>query len=327
LVFKAHCKHLYEKYWNVFRPILKFLMGLCMFGMVFYRFPFNQSLSVYSPFLVVALAILSAWIPDTLSMALVAATVIAEICSLSYAMAFAFFAVLVIYFLLFGRYAKKQSYILILIPLLSVFNMSYAVPVIAALFLTPAMIPACIMGVFVKFITDTFVGYFQVSLSSSQSDSALDGFKYLADNIVNNKEMLVYMATFSVVYLVVYIVRKASFNYASYIATITGIVMCMAGMIVGDAVFSLQIDLKNIILGIIFTTILGIVVCFFKSTLDYTKTKNLQFEDDDYYYYVKAIPKLKVAVEEKTLTRIKEDKNKEITKIKEEIEEALDKNK
>jgi hypothetical protein len=34
------------------------------------------------------------------------------------------------------------------------------------------------------------------------------------------------------------------------------------------------------------------VVQFFKTVVDYSRVENTQFEDDDYYYYVKAVPKL-----------------------------------
>ena len=46
-------------------------------------------------------------------------------------------------------------------------------------------------------------------------------------------------------------------------------------------------------------------------TLDYTGAVSLQFEDDEYYYYVKAVPKLKVAIKERQITRInpKEDES------------------
>ena len=46
-------------------------------------------------------------------------------------------------------------------------------------------------------------------------------------------------------------------------------------------------------------------------SVDYTRTEYLQFDDDEYYYYVKAVPKMKVAVEEKTVKHINERKEKE----------------
>jgi hypothetical protein len=41
-------------------------------------------------------------------------------------------------------------------------------------------------------------------------------------------------------------------------------------------------------------------------SVDYTRTEYLQFEDDEYYYYVKAVPKAAVAIPEKTVKRINE---------------------
>lgn len=34
-------------------------------------------------------------------------------------------------------------------------------------------------------------------------------------------------------------------------------------------------------------------------SLDYSRTEYVQFEDDEYYYYVKAVPKITIAVSEK----------------------------
>lgn len=42
----------------------------------------------------------------------------------------------------------------------------------------------------------------------------------------------------------------------------------------------------------------------FQFNLDYARTEKVQFEDDEYYYYVKAVPKMAVAVPEKRVKRI-----------------------
>jgi len=43
--------------------------------------------------------------------------------------------------------------------------------------------------------------------------------------------------------------------------------------------------------------------------VDYGRTENVQFEDDEYYYYVKAVPKMTVAVQAKTVKRINSQRN------------------
>ena len=41
--------------------------------------------------------------------------------------------------------------------------------------------------------------------------------------------------------------------------------------------------------------------------LDYTRTERVQFEDDEYYYYVKAVPKRYVSVRAKSLKKISDN--------------------
>ena len=45
----------------------------------------------------------------------------------------------------------------------------------------------------------------------------------------------------------------------------------------------------------------GVVIQFIFMNLDYARTENVQFEDDEYYYYVKAVPKKMIAKEEKVV--------------------------
>ena len=54
---------------------------------------------------------------------------------------------------------------------------------------------------------------------------------------------------------------------------------------------------------------------FFVYGGDYTRTERLEYEDDEYYYYVKAVPKALVATSERSIKKInaeppREDKNR-----------------
>ena len=68
------------------------------------------------------------------------------------------------------------------------------------------------------------------------------------------------------------------------------------------------------------TAVIAYLVQFFRMTLDYTGVHKLQFEDEEYLYYVKAVPKMKVAPGDKTVTRIEEDRDEGMIDLKEEIE-------
>ena len=43
---------------------------------------------------------------------------------------------------------------------------------------------------------------------------------------------------------------------------------------------------------------------FFSFNLDYSRTEKVQFEDDDYYYYVKAVPKVTLTAPDRRVKKI-----------------------
>jgi hypothetical protein len=59
-----------------------------------------------------------------------------------------------------------------------------------------------------------------------------------------------------------------------------------------------------VIIGTVISALLMLVVEFFAFNLDYSRTEKVQFEDDEYYYYVKAVPKVTVATPERKVKKI-----------------------
>ena len=68
------------------------------------------------------------------------------------------------------------------------------------------------------------------------------------------------------------------------------------------------LDLELIPSSIIAVAI-AIVIKVFLFSVSYARSEYLQFEDDEYYYYVKAVPKVSVAVREKTVKKINAHQN------------------
>ena len=67
------------------------------------------------------------------------------------------------------------------------------------------------------------------------------------------------------------------------VALVTAMVLVIAGSVIGGLIAALA--------------------QFMGCTLDYAQKEYLQFEDDDYYYYVKAVPKIHVTKEERKVKR------------------------
>lgn len=309
LVFKTRCKEFFEKHYTVVRGILKILFSAMAFSVILGNFPFHPGLHKYLVLLVVILSLVCGFIPDLAIMCLMALVMLVNISAVSVVTAFGFFAVLAVYFLLFGRYTKSQSYLVLLIPLLGVFELSYSVPIVAALFLTPAMIPACVVGVFVQYLLDAVKEYYIVSQTAVDTGNTMEGLQYIFDYVAQSKEMLIYMITYSAAFLLVFVIRKGKYNHASHIAILVGVLTCMAGVILGDSIWSVQADVAKLFWGLAISAVIAYMVQFFRMSLDYMGVRHLQFEDDEYFYYVKAVPKVKITVSDKTVTRIEEDMN------------------
>lgn len=323
LVIKTRIKDLYEKHYKVLRPMLKILISAGVLGSILYEFPFSPEMRYYAVPLVIVLSLFCGFIPDMAVLCVAVAAMIAEVASASIISAVALFIFVVIYFLLFGRFADRQSYIVFLIPVLWEMNLAYTVPVIAALFFTPAMIPACVVGILIRYFLAGVKQYFLISQSAVDTGNTMAGLQYIFDHIAKNREMVMYMLTFSVAYLLVFAVRKGRYNHASQIGIFVGLVVCMAGVISGDIFWSVDTDIKRLLLGVTASALIAYIVQFFRMSLDYTGIRKLQFEDDEYFYYVKAVPKLKVTVVDKTVTRIEEEKDKDVLDLKDEIEKVL----
>ena len=67
------------------------------------------------------------------------------------------------------------------------------------------------------------------------------------------------------------------------------------------------------------SVLIGLVLEFFVYGGDYTRTERLEYEDDEYYYYVKAVPKALVATSERSIKKINAEPPREDKKRNERV--------
>lgn len=103
------------------------------------------------------------------------------------------------------------------------------------------------------------------------------------------------IAIFVVASVVVYLVRRLEVEHAWTLAIISGILIELAGLFVGYLVLNVTGRTLWLLVGSILSMLIAFVLQFLFMNLDYARTERVQFEDDDYYYYVRAVPKKMVA--------------------------------
>ena len=119
------------------------------------------------------------------------------------------------------------------------------------------------------------------------------------NQLLGNKEMYVVLAAFVLMILLVYAIRRMSIDHSWTIAIITGVLAEFIVLFAGFMVLGISGKTIWLIVGNVISIVIGLILQFLFFNLDYTRTERVQFEDDEYYYYVKAVPKMYVMTTEK----------------------------
>ena len=206
-------------------------------------------------------------------------------------------------FLLFFRFSPKDSLVVVLTPLLFTLRIPYVIPIAVGLVCGPASIVsvACGIGVYYLLLTVTE----NASAISTMGDTlATAKLRLVIDGVLKNREMLVIIAAFAITVLAVYLIRRLSIDYSWTIAMVSGALIDIVILLIGDLLYDINISLGSVLLGTALALAAAKIIEFFRFCVDYSRTEKVQFEDDEYYYYVKAVPKMTVAVSEKTVKKI-----------------------
>lgn len=322
LVFRGRIRHFYERYYTVVRGVLRGLLvwGVLLLTTIRFQEGFFSDILWVFPLI----ALVCGFMPDAVAILAIVATVGIEVWQISPMLAVTLIMMIVIFFLIFGRKAKQQWYILLSVPTMSVCHMGFSVPVVAPLFCDLSMIPALIMGILIRFSLEGVAEYTATAQSIAGDASMFAPLKYLVDFLATNKQLMVALIVYTLTYIVIYGLRKANFRHAPQIAILVGSIVLYTLEMISNIIWSLELDLVLTSILVLVTMGIAYVCQFMRISLDYHGTRKLQFEDDEYYYYVTAIPKFAVAVGDKTVTRILPEEVAEVqSELKEEVEKAL----
>lgn len=302
LVLREQLKRIYGKYEIYITPALKFLLAFVSFTMINQTIGYMSALN--SMAIVLILALLCSFLPMNLTVVLAAGVSLVHLYAFSLECAVVALAVFLLMFLLYFRFSPKDTVVVLLTPLFFVLEIPYAVPIAMGLVGTPASVVSVASGVMVYYI----IGYMNKSasvLNTFDSEGAVEKFRYIMDGILGNKTMLIVVVAFAITIVVVYFIRRLSVDYAWTIAIITGALVDILILLFGDLMYNTNVSILGLIFGSAVSVFLVKVLEFFVFNVDYSRTELVQFEDDEYYYYVKAVPKNTVATPEKRVKTIR----------------------
>ncbi len=300
---KGYISQYYAKFSSIIDKAIKFIIALLAFTFVNQNIGFSNILS--NPLITILLAVICMLLPSTLTVVFVMIAILIQLLTLSVSAALVAGLFFLIMYGFYIRYTPRMALIVLMVPIAFMLHIPVAVPIVLGLIAGPACILPVSIGTIAYYLVD-YVKSNSTLLESVGEDGMWKQLGTYAQQILVNKEMWCSLIAFAICLILVYNIRRMAVDYAWEIAIVAGVLGNINAMAYGYIIMDIGLSYVSLIVGSIAAVVIAFVVKFFVFSVDYTRTERVQFEDDEYYYYVKAVPKVSVTVPKKTVKHINE---------------------
>ena len=289
LIIRDTFRAVYARYGAFLRPVLKLLLAFVMLIAIEKGMGYEAMLA--KPAVILAASFVCVLFPWGFISAIAGAYVAGNMFAVSPIMAAATAAFGIMVFVLYYGFKPGTGIIISLIPLMFFFRIPFIMPLVLGLTIgIYSAVPAAI-GV----IAWQLIHYFAENVSSLGESKDILATSQLTDacrQIMGNKYMLITILAFVLCIGIVSIISNSSIDNSRVLAVSAGtgvlaVLMIFGGVLVGEESVFLSI------IGLIISYALAFLYVQVFFSADYSRTERLRYEDDDYYYYVKAVPKIK----------------------------------
>lgn len=286
-------------YWLL--PVLKCIFALLVFMTI------NNNIGFLPVFKNMFVVVIMALVCALLSLKMIAIFAGVMIIGHCYALGIEIAAVAVCVFVLLMifilRFVEKEVFALLVTPVAFALGIPCAVPVCYGLKGKPQSALAICSGTFVYYMITMIKEKAQV-IQGLENPDMVENIRLILDGIVKNDMMFLYMGVMVIVVIIVYALRRLCIDHAWSIATFVGSACYVALIIAGGMFLDVKIDMVPVVLGAVGAIVVGMILSYFVLSVDYTRTERLEYEDDEYYYYVKAVPKMTITKSQKKVKTI-----------------------
>ncbi len=301
LEFREKIKYYYRQYEFMLLPALKFMLAYlaicCVNGALGYM---AQADKVG---IVLIASLFCSFMPMGCIVFVASLFSLLHMYALSMEIALVGVCVYLILLLLFVRYDSKNSLVLLLTAVLAAMKLPYIMPIAVGLLASPIAAVSVGCGLVVHSLISVISKNAPV-INGMGSGEEMAKIRLVLDGLIKNKELMVMVAAFAITIAVVYFIRCMAVDYSWSIAMVAGAIINMVVILVGDLIYDTQVSLAGAFFASLLALVIAKVLEFMFFCVDYSRTENVQFEDDEYFYYVKAVPKMTVAAQSKTVKKI-----------------------
>lgn len=311
-VLRGQIQQFYAKNSKYINKAFQFCVALLTFYMINHNMGFVKVLS--NPLIPLGLSVVCAFLPMIVTVLAAAVLILAQMTAVSMGIVAATAVIFLIMFIFYLRFSPKTALVVLLTPLAFILKIPYVIPIAFGLAGTPVYAVPVIFGLLVYYMIE-YMEKAASALKGEKGGGMIAQVTEYVQNILQNKEMLVFVFAFIIVLFLVYNMKRMAINHAWKTATASGVVACVVIVFAGSMMLGVKVSYPELVLGNVAAAIAGIILEFLFFSVDYSRCENVQYEDDEYYYYVKAVPKIVVSAPEKTVKRINKRGESQETEI------------
>lgn len=289
--FKENLENLYRRYDYWIIPALKFLTAITVFMTINSRLGYSPLMK--NPVVIAASSVLCTFLPWSAVTAFSAVAVLANLHEASMELMVMALFVFLLIVLLQTAFRAGHAIMIALIPISFLLHIPYLIPVIAGLTCTPVTVIPVALGTVAFYFLQYISAHISEAASGSDITDMLNSYAGLFSGFLNDRSVLIAAAALAFGMLITFALRSLSVRYEWLLAAAAGLLSMFLAEYGGAAVLKLDFAFGTSLGYLLLSAAFASVFILFRHGADYRGTEHLQFEDDDYYYTVKAVPKLK----------------------------------
>ena len=188
--------------------------------------------------------------------------------------------------------------VLVVLPILFLWKIPFLIPLVVGVTGVLSGFVSVGSGVIIFYLLQ-FLSRNLEYLTAPEGDTLVQRLFFLLKGMAEHPQMITVMLCFCLTTLVVYLISRLKVDYAPQIAVGFGALLdplLLAGIF---DFLRRPAGPESLIWGSLISLPVALIISLLHRFLNYAKTENVQFEDDEYYYYVKAVPKVVLSVRDR----------------------------
>ncbi len=258
---------------------------------------------------VLTLSVIGGFIPIKYLMIMILAYLTAQVYALSVALGIVITIILVIMYMLFFRFALHYGPAFVLMPILFFVRIPAFMTMLLAIIAPALSVITVLFGTILYYLVH-FLDVNAATFATATGNLEFTKIELLLEGVLGNRDFLVALGTLFAVFMIVHFLKRINYKYSTEIAVAIGtgvyiILMLGSALAFGTLTTS---RLLSYCLGGLVSGVLTLLVNNVWHPLDYSRTEYVEFEDDEYNYYVRAVPKATFEREKVQVKRINKRK-------------------